>query len=218
LIILFTLGILVFANQAPAHAILNHLIISEVYYDTAAGRDNYEEWVELYNPLLGAVDLTSWFLLDNASSFPLSGSIQPKDFFIVAKDNKAFYDLYGFYPDLSGSSLRLSNSGDFVLLKQNTSEIDAVGYEGGSSGDNGRFDDWHIFAGDQKSIMRKSLTLDTDTPDDWLVDTTPNPGTGPTTPVSEPSTLILLSIGLSTLGLFVKKEMDKPYSFVFFQK
>lgn len=191
----------------PAHAVVDHLLVSEVYYDAEVGRDLYEEWVELCNPSLGSIDLTGWVLMDNSGSFTLSGIIKPNDYFVIARDKVAFYDLYAFYPDLPGSTLRLANTGDFLILKYKGTEIDSVGYEGGSTKDNGRFDNWNIYATDAKSIMRSSVDIDTDTPGDWFSDAAPNPGTGPGVIIPEPSTLLLISISLLGIAFFRGKKV-----------
>ncbi|MCG3256807.1 MAG: lamin tail domain-containing protein, partial [Candidatus Heimdallarchaeota archaeon] len=138
----------------------DNILITEVLYDApTTGGDPDEEWFELFNPTDSAVDLTDWTIDDNYASFILSGSIPAKGYFVVASDSVAFNSLYGFDPDLDGSNLALSNTGDFLTLYDDlSSEIDFVAWENAVSG-------WSVEA-ENKTIRRKYV-VDTDTVVDW---------------------------------------------------
>jgi len=152
---------------------LNHIIISEVYYDTV-GTDSKEEWVELYNPTTSSVDLSGWTLSDNSKSFSLpSGTvIAAGAYLVIARNAAGFTALYGFAPDVSGMTISLSNSEDQVVLSDNLgNQIDMVAWENYLAG-------WSITASTGTSIVRIDLN-DTDSVADWT--TAPsngNPGTG----------------------------------------
>ncbi len=191
---------LIFFIGGVKYALAGMPLVSEIYYDAFTGRDYYDEWIELYNPSDRVIDLSGWTLRDNAATFILSGTVRPLSYFIVARDPQAFYGSYGFEPDLSGSTLRLSNSGDFVILSSLQVEIDAVGYEGGSTRDGGRFDDWERYADDGMSISRRGA-IDTNSADDWRSNTGPTPGSGSGGTMPEPLTLTTLLLGLAGIRL-----------------
>ena len=152
---------------------LNHIIISEVYYDTV-GTDSKEEWVELYNPTNSSVDLSGWTLSDNSKSFslPIGTVIGAGTYLVIARNAAGFTALYGFAPDVSGMTISLSNSGDQVVLSDNSgNQVDMVAWENYLAG-------WSITASTGTSIVRINLN-DTNTVADWT--TAPsngNPGTG----------------------------------------
>lgn len=145
------------------------ILISEVLYD-APTNDTTEEFIELYNDSCTAVSLSGYNLIDNGGTFNLSGTIAAGGYFTVAKSASGFSALFAKQPNLSGLSLSLGNSGDYVKLRQGTTEIDAVGFENGLSG-------WTLNAVD-KSIIRKNVA-DSNTQNDWQVATNAgNPGSG----------------------------------------
>ncbi|WCN07610.1 endonuclease [Marinomonas mediterranea] len=146
----------------------SEILISEVLYDTP-GTDSSEEWIELYNPGCDAVNLSSYSLQDNGTSFSLSGTIAAGGYITIARSTSGFNALYGSSPDISGLSLSLGNSGDWVELNKNSSAVDLVAWENKVSG-------WDISAR-YVSIYRTSST-DTDSVSDWAVSGTDSPGTG----------------------------------------
>jgi len=88
------------------NAATDHLLISEVYYDTI-GTDSLEEWIEIYNPSENSVDLSNYKIGDEETQggnegmyqFPEGTVIKPQNSLVVAKNAIGFYDLYGKYPD-----------------------------------------------------------------------------------------------------------------------
>lgn len=104
-------------NDAGVAQPLKHLVISEVMYDTP-GTESVEEWLELYNPTGAAVDLAGWMLQDNTAvwSFPVGTAIGAGQTLTVARDSVGFRSLYGFDPGVSGLTLSLANSADYLLL------------------------------------------------------------------------------------------------------
>lgn len=145
------------------------LLISEVLYDTP-GTDSQEEWVEIYNA--GCVDesLSGYSISDNSSTYYLSGTLSSGDYITVAKNSSGFQSMYGSSPDISGMTLSLGNSGDWVELKNGSTSVDLVAWENKISG-------WSITA-THESIYRMSST-DTDSVSDWAVSNGDTPGTGP---------------------------------------
>ena len=161
---IFTALALCCAMQAQAK-----LLISEVLYD-APNNDSTEEFVEIFNDGCSAVSLSGYSLADNGGSFNLSGSIGAGSYFVVAKNSAALQSLTGKAANQSGLTLALGNSGDYVKLRQGTTELDAVAFENAISG-------WSIEAID-KSLARKNVA-DSNTVSDWQVSSNAgNPGTG----------------------------------------
>ncbi len=173
-----------------------NIIITEVLYDTP-GTDSVEEWIELYNPTGNAISLSGWTISDNAGTFTLSGSIAPFGFLVLARDSAGFNALYGFNPDIvMGSAIALSNSGDQLVLKDNSGQqVDFVAWENYVSG-------WSISAV-HTTIYRPSAT-DTDTVNDWADSgTLGTPGSGNYgggTDVTPPSVTILSPANGSTVS------------------
>lgn len=159
---------LVLAGAVLLQPVQASVVLSEVLYD-APNNDSTEEFIELYNNSCVAVDLSGYRLADNGGSFTLSGTIAANGYFVVAKNAAAVQALYGKPVQLSGLSISLGNSGDYVRLYQGNSEIDLVAFENAISG-------WPINAVD-KPIARRSLP-DTHTVNDWQV-IAATPGSGP---------------------------------------
>lgn len=161
---IFTALALCCAMQAQAK-----LVISEVLYD-APNNDSTEEFVEIFNDGCTAVSLTGYSLADNGGSFNLAGSIGAGSYFVVAKNSAALQTLTGKAANQSGMTLSLGNSGDYVKLRQGSTELDSVAFENAISG-------WTIAAVDQ-SIARKNVA-DSNTVNDWQVSSNAgNPGSG----------------------------------------
>lgn len=161
---IFTAIALCCAMQAQAK-----LLISEVLYD-APNNDSTEEFIEIFNDGCSAVSLSGYSLADNGGSFNLTGSIGAGSYFVVAKNSAALQSLTGKAANQSGLTLALGNSGDYVKLRQGTTELDSVAFENAISG-------WTIEAID-KSIARKNVA-DSNTVSDWQVSSNAgNPGAG----------------------------------------
>lgn len=161
---IFTVLALCCAMQAQAK-----LMITEVLYD-APNNDSTEEFVEIYNDGCSAVSLSGYSLADNGGSFNLTGSIGAGSYFVVAKNSAALQSLTGKAANQSGLTLALGNSGDYVKLRQGTTELDSVAFENAISG-------WTIEAID-KSLARKNVA-DSNTVSDWQVSSNAgNPGSG----------------------------------------
>jgi len=145
------------------------LLISEVLYD-APNNDSTEEFVEIFNDGCTAVNLSGYSLADNGGSFDLSGSIAAGGYFVVAKNSAALQALTGKAAQLSGMTLSLGNSGDYVRLRQGSTELDLVAFENAISG-------WTIAAVD-KSVARKNVA-DSHKVSDWQVSSNAGePGSG----------------------------------------
>lgn len=130
LVLVFLLFFLPHTQARPS----DHLLVSEVFYD-APGDDSAEEWIEIYNPTAGPIDVSRWKITDGETTFTLPNDLMMAagEVLVLARNGVGFSALYGFAPDLAGLNLSLSNSGDEVVLKNlSGTVIDAVVYENGS--------------------------------------------------------------------------------------
>jgi hypothetical protein len=111
------------------------IVINEIMFDPLPGD---AEYVELMNLSPHRVALTGWRITDRPgssgarNSTRLAGtSIEPGEFFVLASDSSftsRFPESRLF--EISGSSLSLNNSGDAVVLLDQTGEmIDSVAYD-----------------------------------------------------------------------------------------
>lgn len=144
------------------------LQLSEVLYDTP-GTDSIEEWIEIYNPGCDEVDLSNYQLSDNGSTFTLSGTLAANTYYTLAKNASGFEALYGFSPDASGLSLSLGNSGDYVVLSNDGTQVDTVAWEGKVSG-------WDLSA-KYVSLYRTTISSSS-TESDWATSSIDTPSTG----------------------------------------
>lgn len=145
---------------------VNHVIFSEVFYDTP-GNESNEEWLKLYNPTDSGIAVINWSITDNAGTWKFTSTISPKSYLIIARSGSGFKNLTGCNADLSGFTRGLNNDGDYLILKDNTgTEIDFVAWE---KGYNNSYPQWNITAQQGKSIKRISLASDTDSVADWMV-------------------------------------------------
>jgi len=150
----------------------DHVVFSEVFYDTP-GDESDEEWIELYNPTEESVDLSGLTINDNSGTYTIPDgiTIADEEYLVIARNETAFEDLYGFSPDLSGLSLGLNNGGDYLRLKDSTEEIDMVAWEN-------YVDGWDLDADESESIQRDPSHKDTDTDNDWIINDDPDPEPG----------------------------------------
>lgn len=146
------------------------LVISEVLYD-APNNDSTEEFVELFNAGCTTVDLSGYSINDNAGSFALAGQLAAGQYLTVARSASGFAALFGSQPDISGMTLALGNSGDYVQLKSGSSLVDQVAWEGGLSG-------WSLNA--TNVALARATFSSASNQNDWQVAANAgSPGSGP---------------------------------------
>lgn len=162
---------------------LDHVVISEVYFDVASttlADDPGNEWIELYNGTGASVDVGGWFVHDSGASgvdtIPLGTTISSGGFLLLTGSSttgtfwpgKTFVVL----PSLIGSG-GLSNTGDGIVINnQASTTIDAMSY-----GSNTSVFSLPLSGGtDGQSLRRINLTTDTGTASDWEKILIPTPG------------------------------------------
>jgi len=168
-------------EDAIPNPTLDHIIISEVYYDVddVHGAESSNEWIELYNGTGSPVDLSGWGVYDGGASGSDSipaGTIISSDSFLLITGSSTTASKW---PDKTFVVLRsiigggLANGGDAVLIKDlASSTVDAMSYGSNTS----------IFTlpvpspSDGHSFRRINLTTDTNTASDWEDLVMPTPG------------------------------------------
>lgn len=165
----------------PQPQLLEHLIISEVYYDVGEGKGDASrnEWMEVYNGTGSSVDMSGWVIADASSEFDLipAGTVIPNLSFVVITAASTTSGFWGDVPVISLETARLGNSfgnsGDSIYLKNAASTtVDSLSY-----GNNiAVFDPAISIVNNTGSIKRINLATDTNTASDWATTTTPTPG------------------------------------------
>lgn len=201
------------------------ILISEVM-NNPSGQEPGLEWIEIYNRSSRWINLGSHKIGDSETQgdpegmyqFPADSKIGPGQVIVIANQGLLFGQVYGFQPDYeltgsdptvhdmqkyrewAGGAINLNNSGDeLLLLSQDDILLDAISW--GSS----------LFAFnpsapnsmDGQSLERIPGNSDHNEAADWIVQSTPQPGTvnlGFPTPENSPTpTDLPPSCGLATL-------------------
>ena len=119
-----------------------NLLINEVMYDPLQN-DNYNEWIELYNPTNKSINISGWAICDNYAEDFLEGdvdngngttTIPPYSYAIIADHGTKIYENFSIpsntihlYVDDSSLGNGLGNSQDKLLLRNITgAEIDSI--------------------------------------------------------------------------------------------
>lgn len=169
-------------TAAPVNppANVDHLLISEVYYDvgTGKGAEPANEWIELYNGTGAAVDISNWSIGDTSGDFDLipAGTTIPNNSFLLITDASTTPSFW------SGQSMialektlgnAFGNTSDAVYLRNTASTtIDAMSY----GTDVNVFNPAAPDVASGHSLKRSSITADNNTAADWTDNASPTPG------------------------------------------
>ncbi|MCX6667506.1 MAG: lamin tail domain-containing protein, partial [Euryarchaeota archaeon] len=143
--ILFFIFLLI--NQISIAGALSTIVINEVMYNPTQD-DNYNEWIELYNPTNQSINVSGWSITDNSAEDFLEGDLEngngttvvpPNGYAIIADHGTKIYENFSIsnnairlYVDDFGIGNGLGNDQDKLILKNNTgNEIDSLewGYD-----------------------------------------------------------------------------------------
>ncbi|MDI6916748.1 MAG: phospholipase D-like domain-containing protein [Thermoplasmatales archaeon] len=193
----FVLGILLFSmipnmncemheNRMPSD--LNSVLIVEVYYDTYL-KDEPEEYVRIYNPTSEDVDIGNWSISDSEGDavFPEGTILSSNNSFYVTRNASAFYEEMYFKPDFAyynnsmddvplingEGNLRLANTGDDVILKDNQNNVVDVVVYGDLDYDGVGWNSNPAKGVGEGTVLRRNTDeetgayLDTNTSSDW---------------------------------------------------
>lgn len=169
---------------------LNHVVISEVYYDTASTSQKVEtegdnEWVELYNGTGSIVDLSGWTIGDNtnpAGDVLPAGTMIPNNGYLVITASSTTGSFWSIpvgsqvivlSSSIGSNGLANGSTGDGVFLKNlSSTTIDAMNYGSNTT----VFNPGVSTVAEGHSLYRTSLTTDTDAATDWSDNASPTPG------------------------------------------
>lgn len=177
------------------------IIISEVLFD-AQTPESAKEWIEIYNPTQNIINIGGFELHDNSGAYTIATGTQlnPNQVMVFARSISGFQAEHGFTPDFGNLTLSLANGGDQVSLQDASARvIDFVSWKNYVPG-------WDLTAGNGQSIQRISLGY---TSQDWISGQTPNPGNPApieSNAVPEPSSILLLGLGLCAFAIYQKKR------------
>lgn len=157
---------------------LDHLIISEVYYDVDdLHGDETNEWLEIYNGTGADIDISGWVIEDNTSQDLIpGGTVVPNGGFIILTGSDTTSGFWGNVPMVNmGGSIGNGLAGNDVILLKNleATVMDAVSYGTNTEA----FDPPVPSVIEGHSIYRSDLKIDTNTAADWSDSDTPKPGT-----------------------------------------
>lgn len=171
-----------FVPEDEPEPTVDHLLISEVYYEvasTTAGSEQNNEWIEVYNGTGSAINLQGWStgtLSASSSVIANSAVIQPGAYAVIAASTTPAGIPGGVTVIVLNSALNaggLANGGDAVFLRNaSNAVVDAVSW--GSNTD--AFNPSVSAVADGSSIIRSSVLSDSNAASDWTGDTTPTPG------------------------------------------
>src|SRR5574338_1648590 len=117
----------------PAELTITSIVINEINYKSAAVFDT-EDWVELYNPVNDAIDISGWKFSDdnivNQFTFPGGSILEANDYLVLCRDTVKFKLLHPDQSKILGDlSFGLSSNGDHIMLKDYSGNmIDEVTY------------------------------------------------------------------------------------------
>ncbi len=196
---------------APA---VSALIISEVMYNPV-GPDDGNEWVELYNDTLTAVDLADYSLGWGGVDYTIgtlnldgAGVLAPGAYVVIGGPASPF----DFDPDLENGFIIADGVAlfdmDAASITPTTVPIDALIYAilFGFNG-NGLLDETGVPGTVDVTIAAAGETAARDAAGNWQASTTPTPGTGPLPPpIPEPSTGLLVGLALAVLPTIHRRK------------
>lgn len=183
-----TIGVWTPLNDPDDEDGIEHLLISEVLYDllgdgsqgSESGGDN--EWVELHNPTDEPIDITNWRIgavFGSAAPLTTSSRVIPAQGFAVVTKATTTAGIWSLPEDLVlvlGTAIPpsgLANTGDYIAIFDDTGVlVDDMSYGSNTTA----FDPSAPDVVEGHSLVRTSLTVDTDMATDWADQTVPTPG------------------------------------------
>lgn len=118
-------------------------VITEIMYDLE-GSDSGREWIEVYNSLGSAIDLSTWKFFENGTNHNLvlyqgDGNVSAGGVAIISDNPVKFLaDYPSFNGTIFDSSFSLSNTGETIIIRNDLLEdVDSVSYvsDWGGGGD-----------------------------------------------------------------------------------
>lgn len=189
---IFTLGLVGMTATACTGSSqpIDHIIISEVYYNYPAGQTSAYEWIELYNPtntdkrIDGSIqysgDSSGFFGFDEVTLKPYHFAVIVQNFYPALQS----WEIAGYYPldklakitFIEGHAMNINANRGHVFLKDGSTIIDHIGWGNWNLTPTPSWD----FTGSVsqgRSLKRKSLDCETGIANtDWQEESLPTPG------------------------------------------
>lgn len=113
--------------------LMDSVVINEINYNSSGSFDP-EDWVELYNPMPYALDVSQWVFKDEDDShiftFPQGTIINPYAYLVICRDTVDFSSLFpSVSPRIGNTGFGLSSGGELIRVYNSQGIlIDAVTY------------------------------------------------------------------------------------------
>jgi hypothetical protein len=159
----------------------SHVLVSEVYpqADSSHGGASQYTWIELYNPTGASTTVSRWTIRTALMSqtIPDNTIIGPEKYIVLTGTSqvRTMWNVSNAVPVIafSDSFAGFTQSADHVFLQDTAgNRIDAVSF----GTDTGAFSPAVAAVAIGHSIVRRSLSTDTNTASDWVDTTAPAPG------------------------------------------
>ncbi len=112
------------------YASFSQIVINEILYNIP-GTGEDEEYIELYNAGSSDVDMQGYYFSSGVTdSFDISVIVPAGGYFVIAGNDSAFLNSFGFMPDRQWSSGGLSNGGEGIIILDAAGQlVDSVVYD-----------------------------------------------------------------------------------------
>jgi len=114
--------------------IFTDIVINEINYNSLDSLFNPEDWIELYNPTNGLIELSNWEFKDEDDThifiIPENTSLNPGEFVVLCRDESMFVSVFPNVTNYIGDfGFGLSGGGELLRLYNDIGElVDAVEY------------------------------------------------------------------------------------------
>jgi len=139
--------------------VVSQVVINEIHYHPDNNKEAVE-FIELYNPSNGPVDISGWYFSELTYVFPAATRIAAEDYIVVCENPNALQMKFGVL-SLGPFEGKLSNEGERIVLYNAAGQtIDEVDYDSDFP--------WPIAAnGEGASMELLNLSLDNDLAGSW---------------------------------------------------
>lgn len=205
---------------------IDHLLITEVYYNHPGTSDDAHQWLEIYNPTLSSISLDGYSIEDaipgRSDDLLTTDSIPAGGLWIIAANTNTFYSDHPGYTGVVvgittnidgtlGSGLNDYADGIFLVNGSGT-KVDGMSYGSASTA----FDPPMSVVSEGYSAERDPINEDSDEASDWSSQSTPNPGTGTlATGIAGGSSIVITysveaGCGAVSAGFTAKAAFEQP--------
>lgn len=159
--------LLVLVLALTSWAATAQVVITEIMFNPPEGGTDSVEYIEIYNNSEVAISLDGWSISDGVNFSFGMGTIGANQYLIIAKNDTAFYNYFGFMPYGEWVDSGLSNNNENIAISDGTGAVvDSVHYDDGGDWPGGLTD------GGGASLVLCDVDGDNNLPSSWMVATT----------------------------------------------